>query len=264
MFPEADGLRVSGRWPTPRAVGTGWACLGCPQVRGWLRPGCPGSHGPAQLAGRSPCGTSQCATRHAPESPRTLSHGGLVPECPPRGEEPVNRGGGGTLGPEPPLAFLPQCSAACQSGQKAWPQAPGGSRVGALEGPILPPPPPGDRQARFLHSHEPSQAPGPQVGVGQVSASFPSPGHESHAGPGSGCSQPAPGGAVRPWAPPSLPRPGGQRPARPAERESGWRVGPGSRALGRGQRPGLGRRPFPAPLWAWVFASPAPGSPSRP
>lgn len=151
------------------------------------------------------------------------------------------------------LSDLHSCArraAVPQSGQKAWPQAPGGSRAGALEGPILHLHPQG-RGRRFLPCAltSLSQAPGPQVGVGQVSASFPSPGHQSHARPGTGWSQWVPGRAARPWAPPQPALPRWTEPSQACRgcvrRGTGWCTGPGSRALGGGRRPGLGPGPSP-------------------
>lgn len=93
----------------------------------------------------------------------------------------MNRGGGARWGLSLASSF---CHSAQRcpggSGQKAWPQALGGSGVGALEGPILLPPPPGERQARSLRSHKPEPGPGASGGRGTGVCLLPFPGPQSH------------------------------------------------------------------------------------
>lgn len=132
-------------------------------------------------------------------SPRSL---GLAAR---HGKEPNDTDSGGTSGPEPEIGFLGSPHRVSQERAGRQPRAPGGSGLGALEGPSR-----GKRGFVYpvllgtLHSHEPLA---PRVGG--AGGSFPCPGQESRAGPGTGealpgawgSGRPVPGRAGLPWEP---------------------------------------------------------------
>ena len=131
----------------------------------------------APLAGRQcpplPCGEPAGSTTASPWGLRLAAR---------HGEEPNDTGGGGTSGPEPGIGFLCSPHECCKSGQEEGPRAPGGSGLGALEGPSR-----GKRGFVYpvlpgaVCSHEPLA---PREGGAGVS--FPCPGQESCSGPGTG------------------------------------------------------------------------------